>query len=427
MGWEKLKSGGLWTPAGTVLLSKSADDEDGGAPRKHADWVLRTSVPEDSDGILSLTIRWTRDSRAVADVRGAASLPPGWGRLNQPALPEPAEKQDAGNPDVVPKADLATRIEEMKNANKHSVDSSSFRFRAEDNRVWRLSWERKKVETGFVCEPFRTFEQASGGLWFTCAASALLARRQSSGGLWAFDIPADVRAFVGKESIPCGVMVILGFVSEDDTPQWSSESEKAYRDEASIRAQRVHQQFMARIAAERLEATMSPQQASVHRMNRQAAERTEQMNDMRTSMAARDERAERRLQEAITSPRMNTKTVAEACLAWLIEQGEVGREWTLDQLVEAVLYLMVVDQSESQLGEARKIGLVLDEWMSWATAGGMKKQQVNFLTENKAAFCFAVSLVAVVSERVNSGSADQGRAGVDMLECLRLWRKVRLG
>ncbi|KAK5241049.1 hypothetical protein LTR40_013436, partial [Exophiala xenobiotica] len=96
---------------------------------------------------------------------------------------------------------------------------------------------------------------------------------------------------------------------------------------------------------------------------------------MNESFKIREERTERRMQEAISSPRMSIKAVSEACLAWLIEQGEVGREWTVDQLVEAVLYLLVVDQSQSEEGEARKVTRILDEWMSWATAGGMKKQQ----------------------------------------------------
>ena len=41
---------------------------------------------------------------------------------------------------------------------------------------------------------------------------------------------------------------------------------------------------------------------------------------------AREERAERRIKDAIASPKMSNKAVAEACLAWLIGKGEVGRE-----------------------------------------------------------------------------------------------------
>ncbi|EXJ87588.1 hypothetical protein A1O3_04549 [Capronia epimyces CBS 606.96] len=418
MGWEKLKSGGLWTPSGTILLRKP--DDDVGEPRKHIDWVLRTSMPDESDGILSLSVKWSADISSVADHRGAASLPPGWGRLNQPPLLETSEK--------VPKEkqDLPARIDQLKAADKYSVDSSSFRFRAEDNRVQRVFWEQKNLETGFVCDPFRTIQQSTAALWFTCAASAVLSRKTSSGGLWAFDIPSDVQSFVRKDSVPCGVMVIMGLMDETDAPHWSSENADAARFETTNMAQRHLQRFQARQAAERLEATMPPEQARLHKMNRETAERHAAHDDMMAEFAARSERDERRMQDAIASPRMSTKAVAEACLAWLIEQGQIGREWTLDQLAEAVLYLMVVDQSQSDEGEARKITKILEEWMAWTTAGGMKKVQVKLLCENKSAFCFAAALAAVVYESTNS-PVGRSKAGADMLECLRLWRKVRLG
>ncbi|KAK5235198.1 hypothetical protein LTR47_004034 [Exophiala xenobiotica] len=417
MGWEKLKSGGLWTPAGTILLSKPGDEDKSG---KNTDWVLRTSMPDESDGILSLTIRWARDMTTVADTRGISSLPPGWGRLRQPNVLEANDKLKEET------RDLPTRIEEMKGANKYSMDSSSLRFRAEDNRVQRLCWEQKNIETGFICEPFKTYEQSTAALWFTCAASALLSRKQTNGGLWTFDLPSEARTFVRKDSMPCGVMVILGLLAETDAPQWSSENEGSRRDESMNMSNRHFQRFQARQAAEKLEATMPLEQARIHKMSREAAERQQQMNDMNESFKIREERTERRMQEAISSPRMSIKAVSEACLAWLIEQGEVGREWTVDQLVEAVLYLLVVDQSQSEEGEARKVTRILDEWMSWATAGGMKKQQVSLLADNKTAFCFAAALVAVVSESTNADTG-HGKAGVDMLDCLRLWRKVRLG
>jgi hypothetical protein len=417
MGWEKLKSGGLWTPAGTILLRKAEDENES---RKHVDWVLRTSMPDESDGILSVTIRWTRDMAEVVERRGASSLPPGWGRLVQPTILDATDK-------VVPEAkDLPARIEEMKNASKYSLNSTSFRFQAEDNRVQRLLWEQKNIETGFICEPFRTYEQSPAASWFTSAASAILSRNQNSGGLWAFEVPADISGFVRKDSIPCGVMVVLGLLSDVDAPEWSSDRDTNPQNSRVNMAQRHGQRFQARLAAERLEATMPPEQARVHKMNREAAERQEQHNEMLSAMSERQAREERRLKEAIASPRMSTKAVGEACLAWLIEQGEVGREWTIAQVAEAILYLLVVDQSKSEEGEARKVVKVLEEWLAWSMAGGMKQQHVKMLQENKMAFCSAAILATVILESVASNTA-VGKVGTDMLECIRLWRKVRLG
>ncbi|OAL30320.1 hypothetical protein AYO20_08798 [Fonsecaea nubica] len=439
MGWEKLRSGGLWTPSGTVLLKKPENDNDSDeSTRKRGrgvDWVLRTSMPDDSDGILSLTIRWTREETTSSRVlRGAESLPPGWGRLTQPALLEANEKHKENE------KDLPARIEGLKSANKYSMDSSSFRFHTEDNRIQKLLWERKNVETGFVCTPFRNYEQSSAGLWFTCAASALLAHKNTtSGGLWAFETPTEIKTFVRKETIPCGVMVLLGLLAESDAPQWTSQKDNV--NDGLVLARQHQHWLQARMAAERLEATMPVEQARIHKMNREANERQQRHNDMMNSFAVKKEREERRIVDAIASPRMDIKRVSEACLTWLIEKGEVGREWTVNDLAEAVCYLMIVDlqdpskkqneegQTEEDQGEAMRIIGILDEWMAWATAGGMKKQQYHMLErdQDKVAFCFAVALVAVIADAMASNNAVMGKVGSDMLECMRLWRKVRLG
>jgi len=83
--WGKLKSDGLWTPGGTVLLVRKDDrDEDGDSEMKKMaglDWVLRTSVPDESDGVLYLNVRWSGREDGPTEGRGAGSLPPGWGRL----------------------------------------------------------------------------------------------------------------------------------------------------------------------------------------------------------------------------------------------------------------------------------------------------------------------------------------------------------
>ncbi|KAJ9603345.1 hypothetical protein H2200_012123 [Cladophialophora chaetospira] len=434
IGWEKLRTGGLWTPSGTILLRRAENDDNGSGNDKRThkanDWVLRTSVPDESDGILSLTTRWTNDdaTSSAADIRGASSLPPGWGRLRQPPFLEQNEKRKENE------KDLPARIEELKSGHKHSIDSGSFRFHAEGNRVQKLLWETKNVETGFACEPFRYYEQSSAGLWFTCAASALLSHRQS-GGLWAFELPAEIKAFVRKDSIPCGVMVLLGLLPEEEAPQWSSERDN--RNENVERARLQHQKLTARMAAERLEAAMPPEQARVHKANRQARDLQEFHNETVANTAARHEREERMIKDAIASPRMNIKKVAEACLVWLIENGEVGKEWTVEQVVEAVLYLMAVDlqtpqpikEATTDEREAMTIVRILDEWLGWTTAGGMRKQQYHMLEgeKDRRAFCFAVSLVAVMAEFTYSHNVGMGKVGADMLECLRMWRKVRLG
>lgn len=180
--------------------------------------------------------------------------------------------------------------------------------------------------------------------------------------------------------------------------------------------------FIADTQAQKLEATMSPEQARVHKHNRQMAKNRELMDEMNRQRQEQEERRDRRLRDAVASPRMGNKVVAEAALAWLIEQGDVGREWTVEQLAEAVLYLLALDTSED--GQAMKVLRLLDEWFEWSTANGMRKRQVEDLEDRKVEFCYAAALVATIASGAGSS---QGKASKDMLECLTTWRKVRLG
>ncbi|RMZ89286.1 hypothetical protein DV736_g3484, partial [Chaetothyriales sp. CBS 134916] len=329
MGWEKLRANGLWTPAGTVLLRKPGSDEGGessGSTTKtrHVDWVLRTSVPDESDGILSL-----------GHVRGAASLPPGWGRLTQPVPLETRDKVGS----ATERTDLPSRIQKLKAASKQAIDSSSFRFRAEDNTVSQVRWEQANVETGSVSLPFRMAFSPSASAWFTCAAASVLSTKTPPTSLWHFDIPQSILTFTRRDSVPCGIMVLLGLLSEDLAPQWSSQLPPSTSSSANL-ARKHHQRFLADSEALKLEASMPPEQARIAKQNREQQRFRDIHQDMMDQTNERHQREERRLLDAIASPRMSSKAVAESCLAWLIEQGEIGREWTVADLAEAVLYLI---------------------------------------------------------------------------------------
>jgi hypothetical protein len=41
-------------------------------------------VPDESDGVLCLNVRWSGGEDGPTEGRGAGSLPPGWGRLEWP-------------------------------------------------------------------------------------------------------------------------------------------------------------------------------------------------------------------------------------------------------------------------------------------------------------------------------------------------------
>ncbi|RMZ83809.1 hypothetical protein DV738_g1026, partial [Chaetothyriales sp. CBS 135597] len=449
MGWEKLRANGLWTPAGTVLLQKPVDGEEGESSdsiRKGAvDWVLRTSVPDESDGILSLSIRWSTDDvesddqkNLSRDVRGASSLPPGWGRLIQPAPLETEDRVGAA-PDRI---DLSTRIQKLKAASKHGLDSTSFRFRAEDNAVSQVHWEQANVETGAISLPFTMASSSSASAWFTSAAASVLSMKTPPTSLWHFDIPQSILSISRRDSVPCGIMVVLGLLPEDRAPQWSSQPSRTEYNAAKV-ARKQHERFMMDVEAMRLEASMPPEQARIARVNRQEQYFRDTHQDMINQSNEHRESEERRILDAIASPRMSNKAVAEACLAWLMEQGDIGHEWTVADLAEAVLYLIVLDSDYTRnddgkvdtdaggqgdakpvQGQAAKIIQLLIEWQDWCNAGGMKRQHLSMLNESKVEFCYAASLVCVIA---GSSNASASRAGKAMMECVKSWRKVRLG
>jgi hypothetical protein len=315
---------------------------------------------------------------------------------------------------------LVARIEDAVSSYKASTDTNSFRFRVENNKVSRIYWEKDRIETGSTKEVFHLHEDMHNSLWFTCAAACL---HSTDTALWGFEMPESISSFVARPSIPCGVLVVLGLLPASKAPEWTFETDPAFQG-FNIRgnpAGDFHSRRMARLAAEKLEATMPPEQARVHKMNRESAERRAMMDGMRQENAERMEKVERRMKEAIASPQWGYKRVAESCVAWLIEQGDVGREWSIERIVEAVLYLLVLDQGEDS--EARRIGKVLEDWMDWSHAGGMRKSHVELLGRRKKEFCYAACLAAVVAETAGGSS----NAGMDMLECLKQWRKVRLG
>jgi hypothetical protein len=94
---------------------------------------------------------------------------------------------------------------------------------------------------------------------------------------------------------------------------------------------------------------------------------------MNEERMAREERVKRKIKDVIPSPKIGNKAVAEACLTWLIDKREMGREWTVANLAEAVLYLMAVDQRSD--GDAAKVE-ILEDWMSWAQNANLRRAGV---------------------------------------------------
>jgi len=126
-----------------------------------------------------------------------------------------------------------------------------------------------------------------------------------------------------------------------------------------------------------------------------------------------------RRNEALQSPKWDNRLVAEYNLSWLRSQNLVPQELSLREIVGTILHRMVLD---GQL--ASEICGMLDVWKAWADNGGMRIADLDTLQERQATFAQASLLVALIKDAT---SATEGTLAMDLQECLRMWRVVRLG
>jgi hypothetical protein len=208
-------------------------------------------------------------------------------------------------------------------------------------------------------------------------------------------------------------MVLLDILGEEETPPWSSPA-PAFEPDAMAR----HRQYLESAQQRSLESKMPPAQAMEARRIRQMQELQQVHDHHMQSIKLRKEYEDRRLIEAINSSRLENRAVAEANLAYLIRHNMVPEGYTTEDLAHAVLYLLILDRAQ-----AKVIAELLDRWMGWSQAGGMNKPQLDFLKQNKVAFCYASALIGPV-EQANSSETN---VSSDMLESMRLWKRVRLG
>ncbi|QKX53168.1 uncharacterized protein TRUGW13939_00244 [Talaromyces rugulosus] len=434
-GWHMLKTIGLWTPTATALL-KPPNDLPG--------TVLKIAPPDDSEGVLSLQVYWHTNW----DFRDTTSLPPFWMRLGQPkfdkvmvesettiSLSPRLSKENVNEPvnslnenetkplaredtlvagsstesNTLPTSSLLGSIEQAKNTLTTSA-SDSVRFKIDAEIVRKLSFESDGILTGETRD-MANVGGDNGSLWFVCAASTICQGQNS--GLWNFTIPDQIATFTRRKSIPCGVMVVLDLLDGKDVPPWASPPPKTQESHTEI-----HQRLQERDDEMRMERLMTPTQADESRRSRmlREARRFHQQNVNR--MQLQREYEERRLIEAIQSPRLDNNTVANATLAYLIREKVIPDHFSLQELAHAVLYLMILDQTHAKL-----IADILERWALWAQFGGMQSSQLTHLTDNKVAFCYASALVAVVLQ-ANSSS---NNLSSDMLDCMRVWKRVNLG
>lgn len=404
-GFKDLRSSGLWTPAGTKLLLSPMTSEA----------ALMVSTPDDSDGILSLCVNW----RPEWDKRNIDSLPPYWMRvaaseylpsvikaLKGEALPESEQEELQEVEDE--KSEL--RSEDERLGTPYYPTSSAIRVRISSTGVEEAHSEHAP-KSRILAQHLASYSHENRTCtWFASACTALGAPK---GGLWSYVIPDDIRLLVRRDIMPCGVMVLLGIMTDEQVPTWRTEFDT--RQEELDRQIKMQERSMAMMA----EARLPPDQRNAAVKARMQKEAQDFHNDHKRRVLLEDQRREQTLTEAMTSQRLSFTVVGEACRKWLVAQNIVPETVSAATIVEQVLFCMI---ESPQL--AVRMSNMLDLWRSWLDNGGMPKNQFHELKDEVTMFAFSTLIIASIKEACSDATVN---VVSDLQECIRMWRKIRLG
>jgi len=417
-GWKLLRSTGLWTPMGTPLMT-SPD----GQQR-----ALVIGPLDDSDGHLSLKVEWS----SSWTTRDSASLPPYWVRLppNPVKRPGTSTSGQASVSHAVLEQDEVdpSQTKSKKGSSRESLDS----FERDINNTKRFPITCEISGAGLVSalsQPEMSFTSTANvedlyanhlrishtttnGTWFASTATAYGTTSQTI--LWNYKIPDDILNFARRDTVPCGVLVLLDIVNMEDTPEWATIHDNGLE---------KHERFVRRSTEQRIaiaaEAKMAPAERQNAAMARQRREMQQRHEDMRDEQRQNTQRREARFLEALHSPKWKTGLVAEHCLKVLKRRSCFDEDTELREAVGMILHRMVLE------GEfATSVVKILDLWKAWADNGGMRRSDFEFVYESIETFAQATLMMAMIKGTV---TALEGTLSMDLQECMRMWRNVRLG
>jgi hypothetical protein len=430
-GFADLRGSGLWTPAGTKLLL---------SPRT-TDAVLSVATSEDSDGILSLTLEWREEWCR----RGVEDLPPYWMRLRAPGEKRPLgfEMLDEGgeekrtapelppepkrtskdpflqvleqNPADEKRASIGSRTSAFSRSSVFShvpehFNTSNIRLRIGGSGVEDIIYE-DSPKRKFRARHLRAHnEHNSAAQWFSSAATALGA---PLGGLWSYAVPDEIIALSKLDSVPCGVLVLMGLAADADVPAWRP----LYDDdlERVERQQKVVERGRHMMEESRL--PVAERQAAV--LKRMQTEMQQQQFDNQKKRVEAERRKAAEMVEALGSQRLGIGRVAAAARNWLLGKGLASEEEESADIVERLLWEMI-----RSLDVTAAVARMLDAWKNWADNGGMTKAQFEYVKGEQLAFAYAACVLCLIRETEGSMS---GSVVSDLQDCLRMWRRVRLG
>ncbi|KAL9098164.1 MAG: hypothetical protein Q9163_006123 [Psora crenata] len=393
-GLRMLRTSGLWTPTGTSLLLSPDTTET----------VLRVSLPDDSDGILSLSLQW----RNAWDKCDPSLLAPGWMRLQ---IPEPSDEQPIW-PEKAPLADAMNRESEKK---PPQLKPMSLRFRighvGSSLAIMDASWEHEHLPLASA-PSLDHLRSSPASTWIPTVALAL--GLSKSLPLYNYRLEPSIITLAGRDSIPCGVLVMLGLLAESDAPPWETKYDQFEK------VKRMSSNAMTRQRAIQAESMMSDQQALIARTSREVAERQRAGEEFLEGVARDRERAIKRKREAVTSPRLEIGAVANAALSWLNARGKVsGTTTTAAAVAEGLLVHMIRKDAKAMLDCS-----VLERWREWTDRGGMNIEDLEMVQNETTAFCNAACVMFMLKE---ASTKEESSLALDMRDCVQHWKKVRIG
>ncbi|KAF4988105.1 hypothetical protein FGRMN_9971 [Fusarium graminum] len=403
--WKLLRSSGLWTPVGCCLMMSPEGEQD----------ALTVAPSNDSDGNLSLAVTWS----SSWITRNYSDLPPYWLRLPLPLQMVETGDNSGTSADISPRPhlDMNELLDKPNDGNENYSKSNkaitcqismSGLATALTNQEHLSNSTAMDLE-GLHIDHLRVHPIKSNGIWFASAATAFGTSSQTI--LWNYKIPDEILSFARKETVPCGVLVVLGVVDESETPTWATKHNDYGVD---------LQQFTKRSQEERNaiaeEARMPPAQRAAAAQARRHRDNERSMQDTRDKLRASQLRRDQRMMEALQSPRWDTKLVAEHSLRWLQGRGHWDESTTIKDAVGYILHRMVLDEEF-----AANICRMLDKWKAWADVGGMKQSDYQAVQDDQAGFAYATMLVAIIRD---ASTAFEGTVAMDLQECLRMWKKL---
>ena len=301
-GWKMLRSAGLWTPTGCTLMTSPH----GG------DKALIVAPLNDSDGHLSLTVSWS----TAWITRDHANLPPYWVRLR----PAPSVRSAGVDPSTSSrpasvvettaaaagaeydekkgeedKKSKTTAIESVQDHDASTSETAAVRAEtdstdrqeqsnSQSEMTCQIGMEglitaliegdprRSSLPESLYIEHLRTQTRKTDGMWFASAATAYGTSDQTI--LWNYKIPDEILSFSRKDTVPCGILVMLNMVEDAETPEWATKHNDygAGLDQFTQRSRDAHAAMVA-------EQRMSPadrQRAVMERMRREGDRRLQE-------------------------------------------------------------------------------------------------------------------------------------------------------